>query len=252
MHPLDHAYFRLDWAKKRFAELEAINRGYISEEADFLRSRVRIDIAVDSSVPDIHVPAKFGTLIPVSFPILIGEIAQHLRAILDYLVYRLAELDSGSPQERTQFPVYDCPEQFRGKNRDRLLKGVNNAHATAIERLQPYNGGHWTKRLVTISNRDKHMDLTVALAGSAVRMRAGRTPNPPAGPDDEGLSLVIEIPREHAVIRRDYQVGVDQPMYMEFFFALYIKFDDGRHVITSVQEIVTEVGNTLAYFKPEF
>jgi hypothetical protein len=251
MHPLDHACFRLDWAKKRFAELEAVNRGYICQEAEFLRSSVRIDLAADSSIPDIHMPSKPGSLIPVAFPILVGEIAQHLRTILEYLVHRLAILDSGVEQEFTQFPVHDRPEGFR-KSRKSRLKGINDAHAAAIEKLQPYNGHDWTKRLVSISNRDKHMDLAVTLARSAVRLRAGINPNPPTDSDHDGLSMVIEIPKEYDVIRLAYQVAPGSPLYLEFFFALFIAFQDGKSVITTIEEIMAKVGDVLAEFKREF
>lgn len=250
-HPLDHAYFRLDWAKKRLAELETINRDFIYKEANFLRNSVRINIDNDSSIPDIFVPSKPDNLIPVSFPILVGEIAQHLRTTLDYLVYRLAILDSGPSQEFTQFPVADTPDKFKIQSKGRL-KGVNAAHIAAIETLQPYNGVDWTKRLVAISNRDKHMDLNITVARSAVRLQAGLTPNPPTSSDEEGLSVVIEIPKENQVFRRDWKVAPDQQVYVEFFFALFIVFDNGLHVLKTLERIEAEVRNTLTKFRPEF
>jgi len=250
-HPLDSAQFRLDWVKRRFAEMETVNRGYIDQEARFLRSSVRITLSPDSSIPDIRAPSKNGTLIPVAFPILVGEIAQHLRAILDYLVYRLAILDSGFEQLYTQFPVHDRPEDFQRSRKSRL-KGINDAHAARIEKFQPYNGHDWTKRLVSISNRDKHMDLTVTLARSAVRLCPGTNPNPPTGSDHNGLSMVVEIPKEYDVIRQAYQVALGSPLYLEFFFALFVAFQDGKSVISTIEEIMAKVGDVLAEFKREF
>jgi hypothetical protein len=46
---------------------------------------------------------------------------------LDYLVYALAKLDSGSPQKKTQFPIMDTVEQFKGQSKA-MLCGVNTAH----------------------------------------------------------------------------------------------------------------------------
>lgn len=231
--------------------MQVVNRGFINQEAQFLRSSVRIDLPPDSSIPDIHVPSAQGTLIPMAFPILVGEIAQHLRAILDYIVYRLAILDSGVEQPFTQFPVHDRPEDFQRSRKSRL-KGINDTHAAAIEKLQPYNGHDWTKRLVTISNRDKHMDLTVTLAKSAVRMTPGIDPHPPANSDEDGLSLVIEIPKNHDVVRQAYQVALGSPLYLEFFFALFIAFQDGRSVVATIEEIIAKVGDVLSEFKSEF
>jgi hypothetical protein len=132
------------------------------------------------------------------------------------------------------------------------LKGINDAHAAAIEKLQPYNGHDWTKRLVSISNKDKHMDLAVTLARSAVRLGAGINPNPPTDSDHDGLSMVIEIPKEYDVIRLAYQVAPGSPLYLEFFFALFIAFEDGKSVITTIEEIMAKVGDVLAEFKREF
>lgn len=252
-HPLDHAYFRLDWAKKRLGELEAIYRDYINKEAELLSKQIRIHLDMDSSIPNIYFPPKPCQLIPVSFPILVGEIAQHLRACLDYLVYRLAILDTGSPQERTQFPIDKTPDRFRGKKPHPFLAGISAAHTAAIERLQPYNGVEWTKRLAAISNRDKHMDLTVNITRSAIRMRVGLNPNPPAGFSEEpGLYITGEIAKENIVFRQACNIASDQPAYMQFHVALFITFDDGLHVLDTLQEIEAEVRNMLTNFKQEF
>jgi hypothetical protein len=42
--------------------------------------------------------------------VLIGEISYNLRSAMDYLVFALAQHDSGSPQEFTQFPIVDKPK----------------------------------------------------------------------------------------------------------------------------------------------
>jgi hypothetical protein len=239
-HPLDHAYFRLDWAKKRLAELKAIHKLYIDEEADIITKSVNANARINErGNPEISFPQPH--LIPVSFPILVGEVAYNLRASLDYLVYKLAMLDSGSEQKNTQFPVTDTPENFKG-NRNRFLKGVNDTHAAAIERLQPYNGVDWTKRLVSVSNPDKHRHLIVSRPQNAVRMRYGNNPNPPADSTNEDSLHILMTLTDTA----------GQQSYVELEMVLFIALDDGRHVINTLEEIEAGVRNTLADFKHEF
>jgi hypothetical protein len=193
-------------------------------------------------------------LIPVSFPLLIGEIAHHLRASLDYLVYRLAILDSGSVQDHTQFPLEKYPKRFRSKKPHPFLKGINAAHTANIERLQPYNGVNWTRNLADISNRDKHNDLVVAITRSAIAMRVGINPNPPTDhvTDDAGLIFFGSVDPRNTTIRQACNIARDQHMYIEFHVPLFIVFDNDLHAIYTLQEIETEVANTLANFKPEF
>jgi hypothetical protein len=240
-HPLDEAYFRLDWAKKRLAELKAVHETYIAEEADIISESVKANGRInEQGNPEIRFPQP--RLIPVSFPILVGEVAYNLRASLDYLIYKLAILDSGSEQQGTQFPVTGAPENFRGRNRNRYLRGVNDTHAEAIERLQPYNGVDWTKKLVSVSNPDKHRHLIVSRTRNAMRVRYGNNPNPPEDyAAEDSLCILMTLTNDNG-----------RAMYIEFEMVLFIAFDDGRHVINTLEEIETGVRNTLADFKPEF
>jgi hypothetical protein len=240
-HPLDHTYFRLDWARKRLAELKSVNKVYIDKEAEIIGNSASVNINPESGNPQIRYPADTGHLIPVSFPILVGEISYNLRASLDYLIYRLAILDSGSEQKGTQFPIEDMPENFRGK-RNRFLKGVNDTHATAIERLQPYNGVDWTQWLRTISNPDKHRHLSVNRRQRAIRVRYGSNPNPPADSHAEDSLLFLMKLTDSA----------NKCMYVEVEMVLFVVFDDGLPVIKTLENISLKVADTLAVFKPEF
>ena len=60
--------------------------------------------------PNFYLSKKW--LIPAMLGILIGETIYNLRAILDYLVYELAILDSGQIQKGTQFPIEDTESEF--------------------------------------------------------------------------------------------------------------------------------------------
>jgi hypothetical protein len=98
------------------------------------------------------------TFVGMSVGIRIGEICYNLRTTLDYLIFELAKLDSGVPQEGTQFPIIDMKRDFDSR-KGRWLKGLNDAHVAAIERLQPYAGCRWTKAFRDLSNRDKHREF---------------------------------------------------------------------------------------------
>lgn len=240
-HPLDHVYYRLDWAKARLGELRSVHKLYVEEEADSIGkwASASAHINPQSGNPEFSFPQPH--LIPVSFPILVGEVAHHLRSCLDYLIYRLAILDSGSEQKQTQFPVADRPENFR-RNRDQYLKGVNDAHVTTLERLQPYNGVDWTKRLVNVSNPDKHRHLIVSRPQNDTRFRFGYNPYPPADSTNEDSLHILMTLTDTA----------GRNMYVEVEMVLFIAFDDGHHVINVLEEIEAGVEKTLNDFKPEF
>lgn len=55
---------------------------------------------------------------PKEVGLLIGDVIANLRGALDYLIYALAWLDSGSPQEDTQFPIADNVSVSSARRRD--------------------------------------------------------------------------------------------------------------------------------------
>jgi hypothetical protein len=85
---------------------------------------------------------------------LVSEILHHLRVTADHLVYNVAWLDSGSEQQRTQFPVFKKASDFRS-NGLRMLPGVNATHRGWIEAVQPFKGVDWTEALAYLSLADQ-------------------------------------------------------------------------------------------------
>jgi hypothetical protein len=160
-HVLDGAFERATRAKEhlldlrqRLAPLEKHNDvTSVNPDADLRPHTIK------TAVP-IVIPAS------MRIPILIGEICYNLRSALDYLVFELAKHDSGTPQKGMQFPIECSVNYFRG-NRERFLKGINDAHVAAIEGLQPYNGCIWTTTRQSISNPDKHREL-IKLTGEVI------------------------------------------------------------------------------------
>ena len=237
MHALDGAYVRLDRATEHLTELKALNAAFLTAEAKRMRESARLDTSADPNV-ELYFDPPTGD-IPSRFSVLIGEIASDLRASLDYLVFELAILDTGSEQKQTQFPVEDSPEKFRN-NSQRFLKGINRAHTAAIKRLQPYNGAGWTRQLIAISNPHKHRHLIVSnqgvTVGATISEDTTNFPTPRKGEFASILSFDTD----------------DGPMHMHFRVTLFIAFEDDLPVIATLEEIKAQVGNALADFKPEF
>lgn len=90
--------------------------------------------------------------------VIIGEIIHNLRAGLDYLVYALAQNDSGGIQDRTQFPIEDTLQGFTAR-RNTFLEGVSDENVAIIRKYQPFSGCWWTGALRDLSNADKHREL---------------------------------------------------------------------------------------------
>ena len=64
---------------------------------------------------------------PRRVSVILGETIQALKRSLDYVVYELAFLDSGSEQNDTQFPIDSSPETFRRRlKRDSPAKYRNS------------------------------------------------------------------------------------------------------------------------------
>lgn len=165
------------------------------------------------------------------FSILVGEIVYNLRSALDYLIYELAFLDSGSEQEGTQFPIEDTVKGWEKHltwarkptsakaGRPGYVQFLKVPHQTAICGLQPCSGVNWTAQLRDISNPDKHKRLSVTetrlqtntamvTTGSGVQMQSGVTP--------------------------------------------VIAFDDGTRVAQLLEHLKTQVTDVINSFKPEF
>jgi hypothetical protein len=206
--------------------------------------------------------------VPNGISILTGEAVASQRAALDYLVYALAEFDSGDPQQRTQFPITDSPSRFEDVVKKRWLDGLTQEHRAGIETLQPYDGRdslQWLRALRELSNPDKHRHLSmlgVTLSASFGRkdwthvsifnlLHEGqrwdllRRPRPlravtkaERGNRPWGSG---EIP-EH--LRGDMDVKLN--------LAVHVAFWQGPPVVEALELFQSQVTETLEAFKPEF
>ncbi len=235
-HPLNGAFERVNRADEHLIELERLVQtfGQAYHHAKVTKFNAGV---TDDPLGDLKVPTKAT--------ILIGEICYNLRAALDYLVFQLAHWDSGTRQEKTQFPLEMSPNDWRTREK-RSLKGVNPSHIAEIKKLQPYNGCQWTKTLALISNPDKHMHLTPTCGSHVFSVM---------NLDDPSFSNVFH-PNQISTICRTKapDTGLEMEVKLVSSYNLSVPFERrlGHSVTDTLQEIKTEVLNLLEAFKPEF
>jgi len=235
MHRLDGAFLRTERAGEHLADLEGRIRNFIDTKKDKIPFQFDTDTCQISFSP-LYIK---GDILLDIWPVLIGEIIYNLRSALDYLIFELAFLDSGSEQRDTQFPIEHTPEGFN-RRRKPFLKGLSVKHIAGIEALQPYNGTTWTHLLALLSNPDKHRHLTpvVNQAESVIKVSAH------APGELEGVS--------GHVYRTKNGAGDVLDMHVETDFALNVTFSDGTPIIETLQQLKFQVRDLLTTFNSEF
>jgi len=224
---LADAYARLERADELLSEVHVLAQEICTAQAEATRVHV--------APGKILMPGEFGQLFSVDsantpiaarLSVLVGDSINSLRSCLDYLIGELAELDSGSRKRRTQFPVEQSSDVFRGR-RQTFLNGVSDAHVAHIETLQPYSGTSWTAKLARMSNWDKHNKLVLVahdyiLSGTVSKGEAS----------DTG-----EVPLQ-------FQIAL-QP-------SLRVQLEDGLQLLETLDEVRVGVASTLDHFSLEF
>jgi hypothetical protein len=169
--------------------------------------------------------------VPPTIGVIVGETCYNLRGALDYLIFALATLDSGSEQAGTQFPIEDRVKGFEHRKARGWLSGINPAHLAAIERLQPYKGCKWTAVLRDISNRDKHREFA-KIQGQ--------------------IALFVNNPEFDSTLVLNTVTTSGEKVQMQIHVAVQILFVDGASITEALEEIKTGVADTLETFKPDF
>lgn len=140
-------------------------------QADLLATRLQEKVAavswpwvrgtLSSLEADMHWEVPVADIVAVEdkreASFIASEALHYLRSALDHLVYHVCWADAGSPQPRTQFPIFDDRCKYHGKNgASKQLQGMSPAHASLIAAVQPFEGVTWTSDLQVLSNADKH------------------------------------------------------------------------------------------------
>jgi hypothetical protein len=187
---------------------------------------------------------------PPQLPLLVSDVLCSLRPSLDYLVYALAILDSGSPQVGTQFPICDTPENFA--NQKNRLTGLSNAHQAAIEGLQPYPGRQnvrWLAILRDLSNPDKHRHLhtTVSIVqGEFALVGKPRLAYQTVTHRGEISPVMLPILQTQPPDEPGAEVNV------QLGLTVSVAFDDRSAVVETLEILHAETRALIDSFKPEF
>ncbi|MDE3268448.1 MAG: hypothetical protein OYI31_08385 [Chloroflexota bacterium] len=91
--------------------------------------------------------------------VLVAQIAENLRAALDYSVFQLSKLNAPSLNERAPaFVIADSRQDFEN-NAKAGLRYLTTEQVDLIEQLQPYNGNLTLSLVRDITNPAKHRHL---------------------------------------------------------------------------------------------
>jgi len=232
-HPLDSCRERVRRAEEHLLSLELEVASMTEKQANSLP----FDLDPNSPHAVINVGHPPETFAGVRSGTLVGEIIYNLRCALDYLVYALAVLDSGSPQNGTQFPIMDAAKDFASRGKT-MLTGIKAAHVDAIEQLQPYKGCNWTRHLRDLSNMDKHRHI---VPGGGKMMATVHS------------ELATDLSRIHGAFDRVAKhPHTGKSVRIKVHISAQIVFLDGTPVIQSLNEIKTQVIDTLRQFESDF
>lgn len=187
---------------------------------------------------------------PPTLAVRVGEAIYNLRAALDYIVFELARLDSGEPQDGTQFPIEDRKEVFDETRRNTYLRGVSDSHVALIEEYQPYQGCNWTGILRTLSNPDKHRALHLLLTQVDPEIEVSTGHRFTA--EDLDRAPVVASNDPDAKAREPRFLGRSRHMQVDLKLVASVTFSDGPPVVETLEEMEFEVEALIQRFAAEF
>lgn len=233
--PLDGAFERVIRANEHLQELQGELGNVFERQA--LGVRFELDDQPPHRIRIVAYPPE--TFFGMRVGILVGEVCYNLRSALDYLVFELSKHDSGAAQKQTQFPVTDTKKEFDIVGPTKRLKGISAAHIAEFERLQPFSGCDWTRRLRDYSNPDKHKEFVVMGGETRITVHSAL---------DTDLSTIrgttFDATTPHPITGQDVAVKVH--VYGS------VTFDDGSEILETLGVISREVTRTLEMFKGAF
>lgn len=149
------ADLKIAWAEKRLAELQAAVDTW---------ARAQKPAIIDDHDPDTGWHRYRVQALPdgpTDWVMMLGEIANHLRSALNYMVVGLVDANNGKVNTGHQFPIYSTSND---QGMARCLAGVADTPRDIIKEMQPYQRANRTQRepleiIAELSNVDKHTDL---------------------------------------------------------------------------------------------
>jgi len=145
----------MDMAEEHYHRFESEMRSFLH---DYVKGMIVIG---DPEIGHgkIRLPHPSDNYVQGTPKVLVGQIIEHLRAVLDYMVYEMSvancpELDERKPQ----FVIAESSGQFRQQSGSGL-KYLTPDQVDWLENMQPYRG-NWLLQLINdLSRSSKHRHL---------------------------------------------------------------------------------------------
>ena len=194
------AYGKLERAREGIDVLAKEMREYL-RTAGYRRVR--------REIPNGYLDTVVGPPVPDRFPILIGEVAHHLRSALDHLVWQLIlQNTQREGTTRSEFPIYRTPPENSQQRRQfaQKIDGVREDAAEAIRKLQPFENPPADVNPLWIVHHldgiDKHRILLTVVAVAHLH------PSRKIGADRAMLRAPIGTPKSDAQINEGFSVEI--------------------------------------------
>lgn len=152
---LEDALHRLNQAKADFESLASeINRFHY----EYVKGMVR-NLGPEGEAFTIQLRHPSDSYVRGRPAVLVAQIAENLRAALDYTVFQLSKLNNPTLNERAPaFVIADSRQDFEN-NAKAGLRYLTTEQVSLIEQLQPYNGNLTMSLVRDVTNPAKHRHL---------------------------------------------------------------------------------------------
>lgn len=257
---------KLDWADN---ELDTLDQTLKAWDGSYSTSS---DFYAEANVVAMRVHM---TPMPIEWGVRVGNIVHCYRSALDYLVSDLAVLNGNKPVEGSggnQFPILSKQPTKRGKpvafatKTKGVLAGLDPAHVTMIETLQPYRpennlggeGRNPLEVLADLSNTDKHRLLRTMTGrvrdGETVAYKLAVRQDIAEITDHEEFIGFGNYVNDGAVLAYAEIVpsGPNPQMYFDALLPMRPVFETGYPVLGDLLMIGMSVRNIIDWLRPVF
>ncbi len=136
----------------------------------------------------------------------VGDCLHNLRSALDHLAWQLVLANGKKPGGKTEFPVWNTPEDFAAKSKDQV-RGMDPGVVAVIEESQPYYVSRksiGTTHQLNRIDKHRHFHLVVTSVESSMLMGWPDDPQLYYGPVGKGGAILLcgripdpEVPMEY-------------------------------------------------------
>jgi len=153
----------------------------------------------DTETGDVSFYIEQVPEVPPDIPAIAGDVIHNLRAALDHLVWKLVEAAGNIPTNKTCFPIFDTPAQYK-RSAPTKIEGVHKLAKQKFDRIHPYKRGNinlW--RLHRLDIIDKHnLLITLGFANFARTMTPSErakaiAASAPGQPNPQGLGIFVGL-----------------------------------------------------------